>query len=306
MFDYFCYSVPKLGHTDFEPCDKDNENIAWIKAEDLKLFNGAQKIDKLIVFSREDGKFYRNGKEINVKGLKVFPRCFIPYAKELLTKLEVAGANSLMSQQDFYTTERWCDFFQPDHRPVYHTTFGEFKKNHKYYSEVIPDLFFKTVEKGLRILNLKYFSINHEGEELFFTKPPIFNMDDDKEIMLSPMFEVIDDPENKAEDREYRAFIIDGELYSLSRSYVDWPTKVPEEVRVYVENKVKQIGETDFVKSYVLDVTECIINGKRVVDIIEANAICSSGLEVCNDLLSPLKSTKESLVKNETHRKKED
>ncbi|MBE7074902.1 MAG: hypothetical protein E7376_02875 [Clostridiales bacterium] len=295
MFDYFCFSVPNLNETDFSPSEKDNENVAWIKAEDLKLFKGVAKANRLIVFNREDKKFYKNGKEINVKGLKIFPKCFIPYAKELLMHLDKAQANSIMKLKDYFVTEHWCEYFQPDHRPVVKTTYGEFKKNYKYYEKNIPKLFFKTVVKGERILNLRYGSINLGGHELFWTKPPIFNMDDETEIMLSPMFEAIEDPENKADDREYRAFIVNGKVYSLSRSYVDWPTEVPFEVKEYVENKVKQISKTNFCKSYVLDVTECITNGKRVIDVIEANAICSSGLEVCNDLLSPLLADKSNM-----------
>lgn len=159
----------------------------------------------------------------------------------------------------------------------------------------MPHLFFKTVVKGTRILNLRYGTIDFGDAELFWTKPPIFDMNDDVEIMLSPVFDVIEDPQNNAHEREYRAFVVDGKLYSISRSYIDWPTEVPQEVIDYTKNKINQISKSNFVKSYVLDVTECIVNDKKVIDVVEANPICCAGLEVCNDLLSPLIKDKNNL-----------
>lgn len=89
--------------------------------------------------------------------------------------------------------------------------------------------------------------------------------------------------------KEYRAFILNNSLLSVSRSYVDYPTEVPNEVKLFVEEQIhKATSVPDFPSSYVLDVGQVLMNDKEVIDIIEYNSISSSGLEVCNLLVDEL------------------
>ena len=123
------------------------------------------------------------------------------------------------------------------------------------------------------------------GQNLFYSKPPIFNVKDDDEIMLSEVFEAIDDKENNMDCREYRVFVVDNKIHALSRSYVDYSTKVPARVTKYANSLVDQVKKLKvFASSYVVDLAEMEIHGKEVIDIVEFNPICVAGLEVDNNL----------------------
>ena len=108
-------------------------------------------------------------------------------------------------------------------------------------------------------------------------------------IFLSETFENIEDKENDMNCREYRVFVINNNLLSISRSYVDYETKVPDEVIAFAEKQIKKVSEIlDFPNSYVLDIGQVMVDEKEVIDIIEFNPICSSGLEVSNKLVEEI------------------
>ena len=89
--------------------------------------------------------------------------------------------------------------------------------------------------------------------------------------------------------KEYRAFILNNRLFSISRSYVDYPTEVPKEVKLFVEKQIDKVTLiSDFPSSYVVDVGQILVDDKEVIDIIEYNPISSSGLEVSNLLIEDL------------------
>lgn len=95
-------------------------------------------------------------------------------------------------------------------------------------------------------------------------------------IFLSDVFEPIKDEKNNMDCKEYRVFVLNNALLSISRSYVDYPTKVPNEVILFVEDQIKKISSmSNFPSSYVLDVGQVLMDGKEVIDIIEFNSISS-------------------------------
>ena len=70
---------------------------------------------------------------------------------------------------------------------------------------------------------------------------------------------------------------------------------MPNEVKLFVEEQINKVSSLpDFPSSYVLDVGQVLMNGKKVIDIIEYNPISSSGLEVCNLLVDELVKTEQS------------
>lgn len=135
-------------------------------------------------------------------------------------------------------------------------------------------------------------------EKCFVTKPPLWNISLDDDIFLSDVFESIKDKKNNMFCKEYRAFILNNTLLSISRSYVDYPTKVPNKVKSFIEEQVIRTSlVTDFPSSYVLDVGQILIDGKKVIDIIEYNSVCSSGLEISNLLVDELLKQKQPSIK---------
>ena len=114
--DYFCFSIPSLYQNDYILNKKDDENDIWIKHKEKELMDSARENNILIVFDRTTKKFYMNNKEFDVKGKVIFPRSFILYEEELLTKLEENGAISIQTMKDIENIENWPQKIQPIYR----------------------------------------------------------------------------------------------------------------------------------------------------------------------------------------------
>jgi len=288
--DFFCFSVPNLNSNDYTINEDDNENTIWIKNKEKELMKSAQENDMLILFDRNTKKFYKNFEEFDIQNSIVFPRSFITYEEELLTNISMAGALSIQTKEDCEKITNWPQYIQPIHRRVIPTSYKEFQVNAEKYRLMFNKLFLKTAIKSNIHFVLKFYGHIKLGEtNLFFTKPPLFNINSDDTVFLSEAFESIEDQENSMDCREYRVFVLNNSLLSISRSYIDYPTIIPEKVKLFVEKQINRASAIDkFPSSYVLDVGEIKIGDKEVIDIIEYNAISSSGLEVSNHLIERL------------------
>ncbi len=288
--DYFCFSVPCLGTTDYNISENDDENTIWIKTKEQELMDAAKERDMLIVFDRNTKKFYIDSEEIEIRDKVIFPRSFISTEKELLNQLEENGALSIQTKEDLGKIMNWPQKIQPVHRRVVQTTYEDFQNNSEKYKLFFKNIFLKTVKKSHTHCILKYFGyIDLEGEKYFTTIPTLMNVSLKDSIFLSDVFESIEDEKNNMDCKEYRVFVLNNSLLSISRSYVDYPTEVPNEVILFVEDQIKNISSVpNFPNSYVLDVGQILMDGKEVIDIIEFNPISSSGLEVCNHLVDEL------------------
>ncbi len=294
--DYFCFSVPSLTSNDYVIIEDDDENTIWIKTKEKELMDSAKKNNMLIVFDRSTKKFYMDHEEIAVKGKIIFPRSFMPYEGELLNYLEKNGALSIQTASDLKKITYWPQRIQPIHRRVIQTTYGNFQQNVESYKTIFKSIFLKTAKKSHTHCVLEYFGyIDIGGNKYFATKPTLWNISSDDVVFLSDVFESIKDEENNMDCKEYRVYVLNSTLLSISRSYVDYPTEVPSEVKTFVEGQVSRASLIpDFPKSYVLDVGQMSIGGKEVIDIIEYNPVSSSGLEVCNLLVDELLGQKQS------------
>ena len=285
--DYFCFSVPDLTSNDYVINQEDDENTKWIKTKEKELMDTARENNLLVVFDRTTKKFYMDDEEIDLTGKIVFPRSFIPYEEELLNYLEQARAKSIQTISDLIKITNWPQKIQPVYRRVMETTYGEFQQNIETYKTNFKTIFFKTAKKSHTHCILKYFG----------TKPPLWNISLEDDIFISDVFKSITDEKNAMNCKEYRVFVLNNKLLSISRSYIDYPTEVPDEVKLFVEEQINRASLiADSPSSYVLDVGEVFMDDKEVIDIIEYNSICSSGLEVCNLLVEELLKLKQSSI----------
>lgn len=290
--DYFCFSVPNLNSTDYVLNKKDDENIIWVKNNEKELMNQAKECDMLILFDRETKKFYKDNNEFDVQDKTIFPRCFIPYVQELLTELVNNGAYSIDTVESNQKIMNWPQFIQPIHRKVIPTTYGEFEKNHEKYKIIFNKVFLKTaIKSGIHCSLKHYGNVEMCGNKIFYIDPPLFYLSSNDEIFLTETFDSIEEPQHNLDCSEYRIFVVDNSLLSISRSYADYTMPIPSEVREFAQNQIIRASLTpEFPSSYVLDIGQILMNGKQVIDIIEYNPICSAGLEVNNTLIDKLKS----------------
>lgn len=99
----------------------------------------------------------------------------------------------------------------------------------------------KTAEKSHTHCVLEYFGyIELEEKKYFVTKPTLWNMTLEDSIFLSDVFESIEDKKNNIDCKKYLAFVLNDNLLSISRSYVDYSTEIPNEVILFVEDQIKK------------------------------------------------------------------
>ena len=288
--EYLCFTVPSFDSSDDIITEGDDENTIWIKTKDKELREKAEKNKICIIFDRITKKFYKEGEEFDIQNKVIFPRSHIQYEEELLTNIEKCGGISIQTMEEHEKIIFWPNFIKPVYRKMVVTTYGEFIEHAENYRENFKGIFIKTAIKSNICHVLKYFgTLDIDGQKLFFTKPPLFRIMEDDMIFLSETFENIEDKENDMNCREYRVFVINNNLLSISRSYVDYETKVPDDVIAFAEKQIKKVSEIlDFPNSYVLDIGQVMVDEKEVIDIIEFNPICSSGLEVSNKLVEEI------------------
>lgn len=313
---YFCYSVPSLGETDYDIDGNEDENKLWVKTQEQKMMLQAKKQDKLIEYDRSTNKFYKNLEEINIKGLNIFPRSPIDESKNLIETIINNGGNCLETLNDYEKITNWPLYVGTINRKTVLTTYQEFQDNYLKYKDIFKKVFLKTTRKSNihhslksfgkiktmflvtdNLLSGNDFSTNKSkqaADGIFMTNPPLFNLSSDENIILSETFEKISDEHNDC--LEYRVFVINNELYSISRSYVDYDTELSKDIFYFAIDQINIIKEqNNFPANYVMDITKARINGKEVIDIIEFNPICCSGLEVSHNLVKQGKVLKKTM-----------
>lgn len=287
LFDYFCYSVPQRGESDLNIQDTDNENTIWIKTQEKKLISQATQLDILIIFDRTTRKFYKNDQEIDITNLRLFPRSFIKWEKDLIQAITLNKGLPITTLKDIDIITLWPQYTQPLYRQIISTTYQEFQQNWAKYKKIFPSIFFKTALKSSNSCLLNYYGeIELSGKKFFVTSPTLFDINPHDIVFLSSPFESIPDLENDMDCYEYRAFVVNNTLLSLSRSYIDYPTDINPAITAFVKEQIKRNTKIpNFPSSYVLDVGKIKINNQELIDIIEYNPISSSGLEISHSLI---------------------
>lgn len=163
--DYFCFSVPYLGTTDYSISENDDENTIWIKTKEQELMDAAKANDMLIVFDRNTKKFYMVSEEIEIRDKVIFPRSFISTEKAFLNQLEENGALSIQTKEDLIEIMNWPQKIQPIHRRIVQMTYEGFQNNAEKYKLFFKNIFLKTVEKSHAHCILKYFGYIDLGEK---------------------------------------------------------------------------------------------------------------------------------------------
>lgn len=293
--DYYCFATENSSFPEYQLDSNDNENVAWIKTKYLEEIDYAKKIGKLLIYSIDDDKFFHNGKEVNIKEKTIFPRCFIFHVKKFLPKLEENEANSLVKFTDTLKIEEWPKYIQPLYRNATVTTFSEFKKNYKYYLEKYKKIFLKTCTKSFSspIEFIKEIELPINSKKIPFLciqpsnqKAAFSRIESQDKIIVSSCIELVPDPENNKKSKEYRAFVLNGKLANISRSYLDESTKVPEQVKNIANYIVDEINTKKFIKNYSFDLFEIKFNNKHCVDIVEFNSLESTGREIDNSIFT--------------------
>jgi len=137
------------------------------------------------------------------------------------------------------------------------------------------EIFFKTVDKAYsNIVKIDY--LKDEKSLIHVTLSE--HLDDD--FIIS---EVVDMLEDDMSTKEYRVFVLNSEILSISRCTEFVLHSIDKEIYDYAKSVVENMKERNFPSAYVVDLFEYINrDGLREIDVIEFNPYAGSGKYLYN------------------------
>ena len=282
--DYYCFPTKTGDISVFTNLDQyTNPREKGYYERTQKEVNEAREKGKLILFDLQNKSFINEkGEKVDVEGKVIFPRSTIGQASILMENIEKARGKSITSKQDCDTVENWFKVIKTK-RSYENTTMKELEANLDDFQKRFGESFFiKTVRKG--------FSGICTVLEMFPGKKYLFdshflslNMTITKSETPVLVFEKLDILKDSFGKREWRAFVVNNELLSLSRCS-DNDVQVEEYVYQNVKEKIKEIKGL-IPSSYVIDFFEYKKDNNIVFDIVELNPIIASGTFANNHLV---------------------
>ena len=247
--------------------------------------NGILYDDDLKEFRDSDGNIF------DITGKVIFPRTGVSQIYDMNDEIVKQGGIPIITNEqidlvvdwpNYYTTDRKIQIFKGkdliniDVVKNLETEYGKeifIKTKDKNFNGIIPVSLLKDNECAF------YITLTHHLED---------------EFIISEKVNIIEDEFGK---KEYRCFIVDNQVYNISRLTTEVLHKIDEDVLLKVQEIVEQMKDK-FQGYYVVDLFKYEKDGKVNIDVVEFNPIHSSGLylynscmEKSNDLLhSNLKS----------------
>ncbi len=243
------------------------------------LLNYTKKAGKAIIYNNEKDCFVdSNGKEIDIKDMKIYPRAGVFQEEKLCAAIEKHGGKSLCTKDNIDFCTSWLKHYKPIRKmQIYNGS--ELLDNdilNKIKKEYGNEIFFKTVKKD--------YSEQFETDYLLDKESLIsrcIKEHQNDEFMISEPVKILKDDIGQ---KEYRIFVIENKIVSISR-FTDYVFhKIDPEVYEKSLNIVN--GLKDFPSSFVMDVFEYERNGKKEFDVLEFNPISASGSYLYNSLVN--------------------
>ena len=254
----------------------------------LKEVMQAKKLGKLLLFDmRNNGFVNESGETIDITGKVIFPRSTIQQEDLLMENIEKAQGKSITSRKDCEILENWFKKVRTK-RDYKLTTMREIESNLDYYEKQFGKSFFlKTVQKKFSgICTIVSLPIAENVPETKFLIDSHFHslniiiQKSGTPILVYKKVEILEDKFGK---REWRAFVVNDQLISVSRSSDEVVT-----VEEYVfKNSKEKIEEFKGLvpSSYVVDFFEYKEDDNTIFDVVEFNPIIASGTFAANDLI---------------------
>lgn len=254
---------------------------------DKKLNFDYSKSEMLMAQKRNNGILYDSttkefedfvGNKIDITGKLIFPRTGVAQAFDMNNEIINNGGIPIINNDEINYINNWPnhyvanrkieifkgkDLINPGVIEYIRKEYGEYiflKTKDKNFSSIIP----------IELLNDK---------ECVFYKALRYHLEDD--FIISEKIDILEDEYGL---REYRCFIINNEIYNISR----FTTNVFHKIDKNILEKLKQIVEDlkdNFPNSYVLDLCEYKMDNQIYIDVVEFNSIESSGIYLYNSIM---------------------
>lgn len=239
----------------------------------------AKKEDKGILYDGEFEIFTDFfGNEVNISGKTIFPRTGVAQIYTMNEAIIKRGGIPVLSNNEIDKIIYWSKYYQTKRKMK--TYLGKDLINPKVIHEIEKEFgqvfFMKTTMKNFSdIISISLL----KNPKCVFYKALQYHLED--EFIISEPIKIESDQYGL---KEYRCFVINNEIYNISR----FTTEVFHEIDSLVLEKLKEIialTKEFFSGYYVVDLMEYEWNRKKYIDVVEFNPIHSSGLYLYNSVL---------------------
>lgn len=265
--NYYCYSIKK------GLFDKEMEY--------------AKSLGVYLYYDQDEDKFYdKNNLLVDIKDKLIFPRTGALQAKDLVEAIINHGGISLVNQDDYEKTLNWPYYLKTIRKNIV-LSGSEILENPQYIINMFNSdtVFFKT--------KFKNFSQIIKTTEFLKNDSPFINALKEhlhEDFIISDAVSIVHDEYGPL---EYRAFIVRGEIFNISRISDNLLCRIPTEILNKLQSIIASLKETEFSDSYVIDLfVYKNQTDETEIDVLECNPIIASGTYLYNSIFEKSKDLK--------------
>lgn len=218
-----------------------------------------------------------DGNMISIKDKIIFVRTGANQIYEINEQVLKNGATPIVSTEQIQMILNWSNYYETERktRIIKGEDLIKLDKIKEIEEEYGHTIFIKT--------KLKNFSDNIstellKDEECVFYKALQYHLQDD--FIIS---EIVEPVEDEYGIKEYRCFVVNNEIYNISRYTSDILHKIDFNILIMAKRVIKQMKEI-FPSCYSFDLFEYVKDGKTIIDVVEFNPIHAAGPYLYNTI----------------------
>lgn len=258
---YYCFDVRlknEYSIGEMAICKKNNNGI---------LYNG--DLNQFTNFEKEI---------VDISDKIIFPRTGVLQKSKMIEEIKKNGGIPITTLEDIEKVDNWPSFYNTTRKTciIKGKNLIKSKTIEKLEKEFGNEIFIKTKIKDFSsVIPIELL----KDKKCVFRKALKYHLDED--FIISQKVEIIEDDYGK---REYRCFIIDGQIYNISRMTTRLFHQIDEYILMKVNDIIKNLNGK-FPKNYVVDIFEYELNGEKNIDVVEFNDIHTSGVYLYNSCI---------------------
>ena len=238
------------------------------------------KINKNGILYDSDWKAFTDfsGNRIDITNQVIFPRTGISQIYEMNNEMVKQGGIPIVDSNQIDKITAWPLYYHPFRKIqiLKGKDLIDLDVIAKLEKEYGKEIFLKTKEKNFNgVIELDLL----KDSQCIFCKALNYHLDED--FIISEKVDVLEDEYGL---KEYRCFVVNNEIYNISRFTTTILHGIEEEVLQKAEEILDGRKEV-FPTCYVMDFFENQKDGKSYLDVVEFNPIHSSGLYLYNSVM---------------------
>lgn len=238
------------------------------------------KINKNGILYDSDWKVFTDfsGNKIDITNQVIFPRTGVSQIYEMNKEMVKKGGIPIVDSNQIAKITSWPLYYQPSRKMQILKgkdliNLDVITKLEKEYGK---EIFLKTKEKNFNgVIKIDLLKDN----QCIFYKALNYHLNE--EFIISEKVDIVEDEYGL---KEYRCFVVNNQIYNISRFTTTVLHGIDEAVLQKAEEVFESMKEI-FPACYVMDLLEYQKDGKSYLDVVEFNPIHSSGLYLYNSAM---------------------